>query len=163
VWINLLLYPEMRYNYGMENIATIKPETQKSKISIKFAVGVVCALVVIALAGYFLYEKKYKEEFTAADSAQLQSFMLKGDFVGAESLAMWYEAKFPNNIEIKLTKGVAQFQIHKFKEAAKSFQSVLALDPKNKEANNYMAIMFSPAPAKANTQAPATTKTPTKK
>jgi tetratricopeptide (TPR) repeat protein len=146
----------------MENIANIKSQTEKSKMNIKLATGVFIALAIIAL-GYFLYERKHKEEFTAADSAQLQSFMLKGDFLGAESLATWYEAKFPENIEVKLTKGIAEFQIHKFKEAAKSFQSVLALDPKNKEANSYMAIMFSSAPAKATTQAPATTKTPTKK
>jgi tetratricopeptide (TPR) repeat protein len=157
VWINVLLYPEMRYNYGMENIANIKQQTGKSKMGIKLALGVVIVLALIAL-GYFLYEKKHKEEFTAADSAQLQSFILKEDFVGAESLALWYEAKFPTNIEVKLTKGIAEFQIHKFKEAAKSFQSVIALDPQNKVANSYMAIMFSPAPVKASTKAPAPTK-----
>ncbi len=142
----------------MENNAINIANTQKSKMGKKYIIGIVIALAIIALSGYLIYEKKYKEEFTATDSAQLQSFMLKGDFLGAESLALWYEAKFPDNIEIKLTKGIAEFQIHKFKEAAQAFQAVIALEPQNDTANRYMSIMLTPPSPKATTTAKPATK-----
>jgi tetratricopeptide (TPR) repeat protein len=117
----------------------------KKLILSAFALLVVIGIIVIATKySHNKLNNVNTQTFSKTDSFQLHDFILKKDFASAETLAIDYEQKYPTNIEVKLTKGIAEFQLHKIKEATASFRSVLKIDPTNKVAQAYIAIIFSP-------------------
>jgi tetratricopeptide (TPR) repeat protein len=129
-----------------------------------FALVVVIGIIVIATKyPHNNVGNMNTRAFSETDSFQLHDLMLKKDFAGAEALAIAFEQKYPTNVEVKLIKGIAEFQLHKIKEATASFRAVVKLDPTNKVAQAYIAIIFSPQ-SRVLTPVPTTpSKTTTKK
>jgi tetratricopeptide (TPR) repeat protein len=75
------------------------------------------------------------------DLAPLETLLQNKNYSGAETLALEMEKQYPNNAQIELIQGEAEFSLNKYDDALSAFNQVLVIDPSNQTALYYKGII----------------------